>query len=276
LRIVYLILCHKEPKQVSELVQRLDSDGVSFVIHVDARSKGMEAELKDLLFKFHNVKFARRYRCYWGQFGIVKGTLSCIEKALETSFDYAVLLSGQDYPVKTNQSISAFLKEHSGSEFIECFQIHRPNRWTGQSGAYQAARRAHALVFSFRSRMWCTRLMREFPLGYNPHGGTQWWCLSYEALRYIAEFVSRNTAYSRYFRFTLTPDELFFQSIIANSDYATRIAHKITYDDWNDPNPPYPKILDESDFEKLRDSRWLFARKFDYARSDKLRMLLDK
>jgi hypothetical protein len=235
----------------------------------------MEVELKDRLSDLDNVNFARRYRCYWGQFGIVKGTLSCIETALETPFDYAVLLSGQDYPVKSNKSIKAFLKKNSGDEFIECFQIHRPNRWTEQLGAHQAARRAHALVFSFRSRTWRTRLMREFPLGYNPHGGTQWWCLSCDALQYISAFVSKNPYYSRYFRFTLIPDEIFFQSIIANSDYAMRVAHKITYDDWNEPNPPYPKILDESDLVKLHDHRWLFARKFDYERSGALRALLD-
>ena len=276
LRIVYLILCHKEPEQVSQLVQRLNDEAISFVIHVDARSNEMEAKLKQLLVKLSNVRFARRHRCYWGRFGIVKATLSCIESALQTPFDYAVLLSGQDYPVKSNKSINVFLEEHSGKEFIECFHIHRPNRWTDQGKApTRGARRAHALVLSFRSRVWCTRLMRKFPLSFDPYGGAQWWCLSYEALRYIADFVARHPSYFHYFRFTLAPDEIFFQSIIANSDHATRVVHKITYDDWNSPKPPYPKILDEGDFVTLRDQRWLFARKFDYERSNKLRALLD-
>jgi hypothetical protein len=270
LRIAYLILCHKHPEQVRYLVERLNSDGISFVIHVDGRSRQMLAQLKGMLSRFENVRFAKQFRCYWGRFGIVEGTVSCMRKALETPFDYAMLLSGQDYPVTSNAAIKKFLSEHKGKEFIESFSILQPNRWN-----QEAEQRAFGFVIGFRSRIFRTKWKRKFPLGYVPYGGGQWWCLSREAIEYIVRFVSDNPSFYRYFRFVFAPDELIFQSVLSNSTLARRICWKITYDDWSLPAPPYPKILDESDFEILNNSNWLFARKLDHQRSAKLRALLD-
>ncbi len=230
----------------------------------------MRLQLERVLGKYPNVRFSQQYRCYWGRFGIVEATVSCMREALETPFDYAVLLSGQDYPAKSNQAIKQFFLERPGKEFIESFSMVLPNRW-----ADRARERAFGFVIAFRSRLLRTGWTRKFPLGYVPYGGTQWWALSREAIEYILRFLSHHPRFYRYFRFTYAPDEIIFQSILSNSDFRDRISGKITYDDWSNLSPPYPKVLDESDFSVLESSNWLFARKFDYATSEKLRVLLD-
>jgi hypothetical protein len=230
----------------------------------------MRSQLESRLNRFANLTFASQYRCYWGRFGIVKATVSLMRKALEAPFDYAILLSGQDYPIKSNRVIREFLVERDGKEFIESFSILQPNRWGDH-----AKQRAFGFVIAFRSRVLRTGWHRKFPLGYIPHGGSQWWCLSRPAIEHILQFLRDNPAFTSYFRFTWAPDELIFQNILSNSEFEERICEKITYDDWSTPSPPYPKVLDESDLSVLTTTNCLFARKFDHVTSARLRELLD-
>jgi hypothetical protein len=276
LKIAYLILCHKAPEQVIHLVKRLNDQGVIIVIHVDSRSNDMRAKLASALRSFPNVYFAKQYRCYWGRFGIVRATLSCIEEALKHQFDYAILLSGQDYPLKSNAEINNFFSRNSGSEFIESFALLKPNRWSAHGGAYQASYRALGFTLAFRSRFIHTPWMRKFPLTYEPHGGSQWWALSRGALQHIFEVVKTHPYYSIFFKFTFIPDETFFHSIISNSKYASRIDRHITYTDFGQPLPPYPKILDLTDLPILKKGEWIFGRKFDHVKSAKLVEKLDE
>lgn len=274
MRIAYLILCHKHPDQVRRLVEELDDDGVNFVIHVDKRSAGLRPQLEQMLSGRKNVSFARQLPCYWGRFSIVEATLSAMKLALEQPFDYAVLLSGQDYPVKSRRTIRQFFADRRGREFIESFSLLQPNRWSGNAGVFKPERRAFSFVLGFRSRLWSTGWQRRFPLDHVPYGGAQWWALTREAIDYIVEFVAAQPAYARYFRFAMAPDEMFFQSILSNSPFRERIADRVTYDCWHHPDPPYPKILTDEDFSALREPAWLFARKFDPTRSEGLRSLL--
>jgi hypothetical protein len=276
LRIAYLILCHKAPEQVIHLVKRLNDPGVHIVIHVDSRSKNVRAQLEAGLKLFPNVYFAAQHRCYWGRFGIVRATISCIEEALKHEFDYAALLSGQDYPLKSNSEIRGFFSRNSGSEFIESFALLKANRWSAHGGAYQARYRALGFTLAFRSRFIHTPWMRTFPRNYQPHGGSQWWSLSRGAVEYIFDFIKKHPSYTRFFKYSFIPDEIFFHSIISNSNYASRIDRQITYTDFGQPQPPYPKTLDETDLPNLLRGEWIFGRKFDQPKSAKLIEELDK
>jgi len=72
------------------------------------------------------------------------------------------------------------------------------------------------------------------------------------------------------------PDEMFFQSILANSSYREKIeSDDLRYADWQNPNPLPPKTLETSDFENLKLSPKLFARKFDTNRSRDLLIKID-
>jgi Core-2/I-Branching enzyme len=276
MKIVYLILCHKEPWQVVGLVNRLNDHDVSFVIHVDRRSKMTSEAIEASLATMPNVRFAKRHICYWGRIGIVLATLSCIDEALKADFDYAVLLSGQDYPLHSNSFIKKYLADHEGNEFIEAFPLLKPNAWTNQGGPYQAEYRAFGFTLSWRSRVLFTKWKRKFPLGYLPYGGSQWWCLSKRALNFVSEFYKNNRSIRRFFKYTHVPDEIIFQSILANSEFSNRIRTSLTYVNWR-VGPPYPKILDETDLPTLRQATdFLFGRKFDHIKSDGLMAALDQ
>jgi Core-2/I-Branching enzyme len=271
MKIVYIILCHNDPSQVIRLIRALTDKDVFFVVHVDARaSEEVYLPLQEFSSLQPDVFIAPRVSCYWGSFGIVQATLTCLREALrnDRTFDYAILLSGQDYPIKTRHQIAAFLRENHGKEFIESFSLLKPNRWSEHQGIYNASARVSDWYFFFRSRCFHLKLPRQFPLKWIPHGGSQWWCLSKECILYIDSLVRQQPSVARYFRHVFIPDECFFQSILSNSPFRDRLVNDhLRYIDWECPNPKYPRTLEACDFDKLAASPKLFARKFQSARS---------
>lgn len=97
-------------------------------------------------------------------------------------------------------------------------------------------------------------------------GGAQWFALKRAHTEYIRQFLESNNAYVRFFRRTYVPDEHFFQSILLNSRYRNEITPRsLTYADWRAWSGSGPRILTSDDYEDLKNSACLFARKFDTA-----------
>ena len=197
--------------------------------------------------------------------------------ALDVPYDYATLLSGADYPIKSNFAIASYLDRHRGQEFIESFLLTAPNRWTHDGGYSTAPRRVIGRHLHFRSRMMRLPGLRAMPGGLKPYGGAQWWTLSRDAIGYIAEFIQRAPQVVDFFKGSFAPDEAFVQTILSNS----HLAERITGDDlrivvWGRPLPPYPATLTMDDRDMLRASHKHFARKFDPNIDSRILDLLDK
>jgi Core-2/I-Branching enzyme len=280
MKVAYLIMGHRDPDQILRLIDVLRDSGAFFVIHIDKRAAAdVFAPLKDYAAAHPEVFLARRIRCYWGGFGIAQAMIECLQTAARSGrpFDYAILLSAQDYPIKSAAQIEDFLTKNEGAEFIESFSLAKPNRWTSHSGYFQAMNRVRYWTFFIRSRTFHLPIARKFPFGWEPYGGSQWWGLSRECILYLDQFLRRNRGFVRYFKHVLIPDESLFQSILSNSAFAGRIVNDdLRYIDWEHPNPKYPRTLESDDFDLLRASPKLFARKFDPDRSKELRARVDK
>ena len=178
MKVVFLILMHKNPKQTMRLIERLDSPTSTFIVHVDRRaSRAIYKPIEKWAAKHHSVYFAQRHYCYWGGFGIVAASLECVRTALHLgeAFDYAMLLSGQDYPIKSPNSIFAFLRARRGKQFIETFRLDLENRWSAHGGPYQPMNRVSWYTLAFRSRRIHIPVRRHLPAGLKPYGGSQWW-----------------------------------------------------------------------------------------------------
>jgi len=264
-QLAYLILGHAHPRQMIRMIERLRPSASIFVVHIDARADAaVYDELAAYAVTVHDVLLGPRKRCYWGTYGIMEAAFACISTVLASGkpFDYAVLLSGQDYPIKPAMEIAAFFEEHAGAEFIEVFPLDQPNRWTPQGGQFQAMARVLHLTVNFRSRTLHIPLKRRFYENWTPHGGSQWWALSRAAVEWVDSYRRSHPALERYFRFVFIPDEAMIQTMLANSPFRERIdGTAIHYIDWERPNPKLPRTLDEEDFERLRGSACLFARK---------------
>jgi Core-2/I-Branching enzyme len=277
--IAYLIMGHRNPDQIIRLMDSLRDSNSFFVLHIDKRADdGVYAPLREYAAHNPDVFLTKRIRCYWGGFGIVNATIECVKTVVKTNrdFDYAILLSGQDYPIKSIGQIVEFFQKNRGKEFIESFPLSQPNRWTDHGGCYQAMNRVQYWTLFIRGRIFHVPLRRKFPGGCEPHGGSQWWCLSKECILYIEAFIRTNPGFVRFFKHVFIPDECLFQTIVSNSAFRDRIVgDHLRYIDWEHPNPNVPRTLEIGDFESLRRSPQIFARKFDADRSRKCLGLID-
>jgi hypothetical protein len=279
LRFAFLILMHKNPEQVVRLVERLDGPQSSFFIHVDARaSNQIYSHIARFALTHSNVACVQRHRCHWGDFGIVAGTLECIRAALAGEyFDRALLLSGQDYPIKPLDGIFEYISKYPDAEFIEAFPLDAANRWTGKWGYVNATARYEWYILRFRRTAFPIPMKRRPPLKMTPSGGSQWWCLSNEALRYVVQFVDRWPSVMKYFRNVSIPDETVFQTIIYNSPFRRRIiCDDLHFAAWEKRDARHPAILRETNMPLMQDSNKLLARKFDLMKHPLIFDLIDR
>ena len=273
MKICYLILAHKNPEQLRRLVSALDDTGVNFFIHVNKRSQSFYNDAREVLANFANVNFLPRKKIWWGTFGIIDAVITGIEAIANSdiSCDRVVLISGQDYPIKSKEYIKAFFEKNSDKNYIEFFPFSVKNKWTNMGGWYSIDSRLNRTLISFRGKALMLPLKRKAPFGYVAYGGSFWWNLNRDCIRYMAAFLKERPEFTRFARYLFLPDEMFFNTILANSPLRhTLVSSNLRYIDWEKHNPVPPAILMMEDFEALQDSPALFARKFDMHRDSEI------
>jgi hypothetical protein len=186
-------------------------------------------------------------------------------------------LTGQDYPIKSNHFIDAFLKEHNGKVFMEFFALPH-HGW--QNYGMDRIEGWHLRMFNRHLRLFPHfgfAIKRAFPRGFKPFGGSSYWCLPRECVEHIYEHIQKSQAFVDFFKHVDVPDEIFFQTIILNSSFEPMTVNdNLRYIDWKALDAGSPAILVKDDFQKLASSPKLFARKFDATVDAEVLDLIDR
>ena len=195
----------------------------------------MVARCRDL-----DVTWLPRHRSQWGGFGHVRATLKGIDHFVgsEVPFDYAVLLTGQDYPLRPPAEIARFLGESGGRSYMR--HVALPWEPWGSRGGLDRIEDWH--VITYRRLHLALPLRRRLPGGLEPYGGSAYWCLSSTLVHFVHGFLSENPDYVRFFEHVFVPDEIFFQTIIMNSELRDTVENDdLRYLDWS--REPAPAVL---------------------------------
>jgi uncharacterized protein (DUF952 family) len=104
---------------------------------------------------------------------------------------------------------------------------------------------------------------RKFLKDIKPFAGWQWWTITKECGEYIIDYVDKNESYCDFYKYTLLPDEGFFQTIILNSYLKHRVVNDNLRYTEGKSGEMHPHILTKKCFNKIINSNKLFARKFD-------------
>ena len=117
MKIAYIILCHKNLDQTNQLINQLDDGFCDFYVHIDKKSSTYNFDSTRVFM----VKDKNRIDIKWAHISMVYATLNAMKliKAIGKVYDYVFLLSGQDFPIKSNAEIQAYLTQHNGKNFIE-------------------------------------------------------------------------------------------------------------------------------------------------------------
>ncbi|MFN3232000.1 MAG: beta-1,6-N-acetylglucosaminyltransferase [Alphaproteobacteria bacterium] len=298
MKLAVLIRAHKAPIQLAQLVRALDHDQIDTFAHIDLKvdQRPFEAAIATSS-QTETMQFiTARSDLTWGGFSMVQATLKCLREVMSSTSgtmpDYVALLSGQDYPILSNERILGFLDDNAGKQFVsyaacptpfwkdETFDRVKDYNFVDLKALTWPANKNGSLT-----RRWPLRLRlankianilstgRTPPTGWTMYGGSAWWILSRDAVEYILQTIDSNPEISRYFRWSFHSEEMFYQSILMNSPFRDDligpheeklIGDYLWYQQWSSGSPS-PDVLGSDDLGRVLASDRMFARKFDIA-----------
>lgn len=299
----YLILVHKSPKQFCRLVNALYSSDSSFFIHIDKKCNA--SEFKRLVAERDNVHYVsdeNRIDGVWGDLSLVDAALACMRLMLVSGVTgHAVLLSGQDYPLRSPRYIQDYFDSHQDCNFINIYPIPDPKKASENGGLERLVSYTFDCKNPKNSRMKAkiqplsTRLKtivgfvrllryrrdilplavklyfkkRTYPASLSKHFNEFWCALNIDAVKKIISSFDENREIREYYKYTHIPDETAFSSILLkDAESEENIKPMCHYIDWDVSNGGSPKTLTELDIPKIKAEMnakpyIMFARKFD-------------
>jgi hypothetical protein len=307
--IVYIILAFDNPKQIKRLVNSLNAEGVNFYIHVDLKvdQSPFEFELQE----FSNLKFVNsneRKEISWGDNKMVKAILNLMKMVKENhKTGYCVLLSNNDYPIKSNTEIRSYFSKNFGASFMSIskfdknsylynqrlkhykFELSKkrqdmltiPSIWEKdfyRKSSFGAiikvlkSKQKNSLIKIFKKR--------QEPVGIESFLGSSWWAIPIEVMDEILNFCDSNTRFVKYHEETFISDEIFFPTILKHLDkngkIETKILGRVVYLEFKN-NESSPIDFRASDFDKLVElpERFLFVRKLNTKIDETIFNLID-
>jgi len=302
MKIAYLILAHVDPGNLKRMVNRLYiPDVTDFFIHVDKKSD--IRPFKDGLENKNYIHFiSQRLSIYWGGYSICEAELLLMKTAVMSSlqFERFFLLSGQDYPLYSNEEIVNTLKNNSEVEYMQAYNLSTidfPTKIPDRIEVYhfrdlpiKGKIMRHYIVGGLMRLMKLVPFKKSRYIEYKGnrlpiYGGSQWWILTRACVEYIVRMMDETDVFRRYFKTSFAPDELLLQTIVFNSPFAKRAMsyrclgeypglEKITFTHYIEYRDGI-KIFIEEDFDKLMNSGKMFCRKVYTGISDSLLNKID-
>ena len=113
----YLIKAHHQFALLRKLLMLLDDERNDIYIHIGMDVRFEREELKGVV-KKSALHFVENVREQWGGYSQIRSELILFQSAWEHGYEYYHLISGVDLPIKTQDEIHEFFREHYGKEFI--------------------------------------------------------------------------------------------------------------------------------------------------------------
>jgi hypothetical protein len=284
--LAYLVVSHTLPRQVLRLmsVLRRASPRALLLSHHDDRTSQLDRAALDAL---DVVRIEPPSPVAWGEFAQLAMILRCLRFAVaQADFDWLVLLSGQDYPVRPVAEIERSLALADVDAFAETRACERPPlaaipdefaaryffRWRPLSrrAPTRLVRAAGLRGRLVRLRAMPTgtwvgvRALRSpFGSAFGCYRGGDWLTLSRAAVEAVQRFAADRPDVVGYYAHTLHPNESFIQTVLANDASLRLSGDTRRINVWDRPHMSGPRVLTMDDLERVLGSGADFARKFD-------------
>lgn len=278
MKIAYLILAHSDPIELRYLCDRLVRNADVYVhINKKVNISQFEQEIGKINCDNKIELIDHREKVNWGGFSIVKATMNLLERALSFKYDRLILLTGADYPIKTDEYIYQYFENNCQTNFISAQKLDRSSH---NLCGYKHYRDCLPI-----SKI-CSFLIKYFPKckfiqrkdyylqddkKYNLWGISPKWALTQDCASYVLNFYKENDKFNRYFEFSHAPDDFYFATVIMNSPYKITVDNSVDlfYTEWL-PENKGAKTLTIVDYDKLEKQDCLFAKKFFSTDSEEL------
>lgn len=302
------LLAHKNLEQVIRLINKLNHPDIDIYVHCDKRwNEGYNALLSYQSEKIFVCPI--RHEADLDSWDLVKPPLE-LYKFCNKDYQYYALISGQDYPLVSVDTMLAHLKTFYPKPILACehyndakWMHYKFNRYTIFSTWSRKInkkfkkdnvfRKILKLPFLLADKIYChikTPKKDLDKLGVELYGGSAWWILPNEVLNYIYTEYETKPKYIKIYSKTNTPDEHFYQTLTMRYIHLNQnklpykkdeIIKQKTFPFFHKEGVPFnghPHIFTTNEFDKLKElsKTYYFARKFDINVDSKILDLLDE
>lgn len=284
-KIAYLVIAYMDPEQLRRLTARLVRTSDVFVhINASVDAAPFQRALSDMNGQGKVFFSKERYRVVWGGYSILQATFSMMEQAFQQdTYDRFVLLTGLDYPIRSDEEIQTFFLSNANTEYIHADAV------SGEQFGhlyYHASRDHRILHKCFQAY---EKILRKFGKKgkkdyvvyhgkeYQLYGIAPKWALSGACAFWLLDFYKNNRGFNRYFQLMHAPDDFYVATVLFQSEFRNSIESRedIFRIMWL-PDDRGAKILDQEDCEELKGGSCLYAKKFQSGYSEELIRLLDE
>ena len=280
----YLILAHGSYALLQRFVSAIDDERNDIFIHIDRK----QTELPHLQVRHSRCLLDReRVSVFGGMYRLSLQNLRLINFAHnQGEYSYYHLLSGVDLPLKSQNEIHDFFETHQGKEFIGFYDgadlsaslVRKVQRYH----LFAQDFRGSGLVFLAKRIARALAIRAQELLGIKRHTnirfakGTQWWSLT-GAL--IESLLSKQDEILSLYKHTFCADEIAIQTYVYNSPFMAQVfapedeaKSSLRHIGWRDG-----ALYDwtRADYEDLKRSTALFARKFNEEDPDFLDSIIE-
>lgn len=290
-RIAYIISAYKDAPHLARLVDALNEDA-DFYIHIDLKSDitPFEEALAD------KVTFVPRHWVSWGGWEQVEYQKELLGAVIRSgvAYDRVVCLSGQDYPLWSNEEIHRFFDGHKETEFIAAMNLSRSTNPQQRS----KIERYHFFRDLKWRNLWLKNklvvasrwLMRLLPIRKDDilwigdieakiYFGSDYWALTLPCARHVYDTLQKDyNDLAPYFKTSFVPSEMCVQTIVFNSPFKQ---HALLYEgEYKGLSALTPlhylvygkaiKTMTQEDWPVLQQSGKMFCRKVVSGASDEL------
>lgn len=279
----FLVIAHNDAFVLKKQLEMLDSAENDIYLHIDKRWKTFPWEEIRASVRLSGLYRIPSMKVYWGTYSLIQCELNLLKAAAAKGYQYYHLISGVDLPLKTPREINSFCALGQGKEYIEYQEGGTDSaRFLHKIRYYHFFRKKIGKTLDYRTTLWGKAahilflIQRKLNVdrignqGQRFWKGSEWCSITHDLAEYV---ISQEKWIKKRFRLTLCGDEIFIQTLAANSPFASRTVNdSMRYIVWDEANDE-PVTFENRHYEELMESGAFFARKFS---SQKNREIIEK
>lgn len=299
MKIAYIVLAHKDPKQLRRLTDHLTKSGDVYV-HLDKKT-----DFREFCEQFGahpRVYISQKFSVWWAGWSMIKAYMHLMEIAYTApeGYDRFVLMTGQDYPLMTANEIKTEFEKCKDVEFVMAYNLAMSpvptdcnkvlKRWYLDVPLFSGKlwlKCWRGFAYRFLTQPW-KRKSVKVPLGgkeVDPYFGQMLSSFTRDGIELLLRTYHTDKAYNARMKRIFASVELYWQTVIFNSPLRGKTVqggaeHEITEHFGWAPHHYHSYIVDtsvydENDFEELKNCGYMFCRKVVQGKSDGLMDKID-
>lgn len=311
-------MAHKNIEQLARLIDFFGRIKFDIFVHLDKKWKEINpCDVYNHVKDKNGIYFTnKRISGTLFDFSLIEITLLLTDKAheIDCKYGYFILLSGQDYPIKSCNYIANFLDKHYPVPFIDLFGYQLSENDLEGSGDWIYRTFFKKIRFGKAQNLLYTHIRNDLlrniikvpiyciesiitmisgsprdqltKLQMDMYCGSAWWILPDYIIYGIRDCVEKKNKLVDIVKNITTPEEVFFQIMLVHIWQSQRNQSDLVYGPCmtganfnnagkNSESSGHPFTYSDDDFDYIAQLPLLFTRKFDLETNEKILDMID-